>query len=339
MKVLQTTPETRKVQLDKYDRKILFALAQNCRTPYTQIAKQAGLSRDSIRYRIQRLKEAKVIQGYRTIVDITKLGFLNVHLFLQLNQPTSEAEKQLIEKFKSYPFVRAIIKINGKYDFELALIAKGIFEVEKIISGIIEDCGSYLRDYSILFVTKSFLGKTFPDNFLKAPQEEVKEIKNQEKKMDETDYKILSVIADNGDLPLHNIAQQVGVSADTIKYRMKSLVASGIILGFVPVINYDVINYNVYAIMLNISSFGNEKEATLQEFLRKNKDVLWGVKTIGKYNIILYICTTDPDDLIKTTTELRSYFTESVRNYETLINYEEYKYTYFPEIAKIYKEN
>ncbi|MDO8660544.1 MAG: hypothetical protein Q7K43_01520, partial [Candidatus Woesearchaeota archaeon] len=57
----------------------------------------------------------------------------------------------------------------------------------------------------------------------------------------------------------------------------------------------------------------------------------WAVKTIGRYNVLLYVCTNQPDDLVSTTTELRNFFTGAVKDYETLINYEEYKYTYYPE--------
>jgi Lrp/AsnC family leucine-responsive transcriptional regulator len=330
MRVLPTKPtEEKKLALDSYDKKILFALAQNCRTPYSQIGKNVGLSRDSVRYRIQRLHKSTVIQGYRTIVDVTKLGYMNVHIFLQLNQPDPEAERKLVEIFKSYPFVRAIIKFNGKYDFELALIAKNFEELDNILSQIISDCGPALQHYEILPITKSFVGKIFPDSFLKAPEEE-KPKQPTEIKLDEKDYKLLSELADNAEQPLYKIAEKVDLSADAVKYRLRKLRESGVITGFVPVINYDIINFNVYAILLSIANFTSKKEATLKEFLKTNKDILWAVKTIGKYNVLLYICTTNPDALIKTTADLRSHFIGDVRDYETLINYEEYKYTYFP---------
>lgn len=331
MRVLQSGPAP-KISIDVLDRKILFALGQNCRLPYTQVAKLAGLSRDAVRYRIQRLTSAGMIKGYRTIVDITKLGFLNVHIFLQLNQPHPDAEKLLVEKFKHYTFARAIIKFSGKYDFELAIIARDLAELDTIVSQVITDCGDYLQDYTTLFITGSFAGKTFPDNFLK-PATEQKQQSTVPVVPDAIDHQLLKVIADNADLPLHHIARELGVSADTVKYRMKHLKEAGIIRGFVPVINYDVIGYHVYAILLAINGLTKKQEATLREFLATNKDVLWGVKAIGKYNVVLYICTNNPDDLIKTTAELRSHFTHAVRDYETLINYEEYKYTYLPPRA------
>ena len=330
------------VQVDAYDRKILAALAVNCRTPATRIAKKVGLSRDAIRYRIKRLESSGVIQGYRTVIDMTAFGYDSVHVMLQLNQPAPEAEQKLIEAFKSYPFCRAVIKFNGKYDFELALVARNMDELDAILTKIISDCGNYLQHYDLFFITKSFAAKTFPDNFQKSKEKEEtakaqtniktkKEAKAKQKAVetDEIDHKLLGIIADHADLPLYHIGQKLDLSADAVKYRMKKLQNAGIIKGFIPVINYNVIGYHVYAILLNIAGLTPQREATLKQFLSTNKDILWAVKLIGKYNVLLYICTNEPNDLIKTTTALRSYFTEAVRDYETLINYEEYKYTYW----------
>ncbi len=329
MRFVQKTKAENNVKLDAYDKKILFELAQNCRKPATQIGKKIGLSRDAVRYRINRLESSGVIQGYRTVIDMSKFGLNIVHLFLQLNQPTAEAEKQLVEKFKGYEFCRAVIKFNGKYDFDLAVVAKDTQDLDNILTQIIKDCGNFLQYYEILFISKPFVAKTFPDNFVNNEKKNVVSKELIKLKLDKTDLKLISIIADNANMQLYKIAEMLNLSADTAKYRMKKLIDAGVIKGFVPVINYEVIGYKVYAILLNISGLNPKREATLAEFLKSNKDVLWAVKTIGKYNVLLYICVSEPDALMKTTTALRSYFTEAVRDYETLINYEEYKYTYW----------
>lgn len=330
MRFVQNVLSTRRIVLDAYDRKILFALAQNCRTPSSHIARKVGLSKDAVRYRIARLEKSGVIQGYRAIINVAAFGYSIAHLFLQLNQPTPEAERKLVETFKSYPFCRAIIKFSGKYDFELALVMKDMAELDRILTRIITDCGSFLQHYDLLFVTRPFVGKTFPDSFVKGAMEKQPAAKQPAHLIpDDTDKKMMGIIADRADLPLYQIGEQLGLSADAVAYRIRKLLAAGVIKGFVPVINYDVLGYNVYAILLTIAGLTPQREATLSQFLATNKDVLWGVKTVGKYNVLLYICTTEPDTLITTTAALRSYFTEAVRDYETLINYEEYKYTYW----------
>ncbi|MBI4144079.1 Lrp/AsnC family transcriptional regulator [Candidatus Woesearchaeota archaeon] len=329
MKYVQQTPAPKKVELDKTDRKILIHLASNVRLPAASIGRRIGLSKDTVSYRIANLKKKGVLQGSRTIVDIAKFGYFSTHLLLQLNQPLPDAEKKLIKTFQNYDFVRAIIKFNGKYDFELAVVHKTLLELDSIIQIIMRTSSPYLQSMETLFITKPITGRIFPKNFLPEKDIVLQKQKQTELEADNIDMKILKTIANHGDIPLHELGMKVGLSADGAKYRLKKLQQAGIIKGFVPVINYDVIGYNVYAILLSIKEFDSKREATLQEFLNSNNDILWGVKAIGKYNVLLYICTTNPDDLVKTTTALRSHFAGLISEYETLINYEEYKYTYY----------
>ena len=331
MKYTQSRPAPRRVELDVTDRKILAALAENVRLPASWIAKRIGMSRDAVSYRIANLKKRGIVQGTRVLVDAAQLGFMSTHIFLQLNQPLPEAEKKLIETFQAYPFVRAIIKFNGKYDFELAVVHKNIQELDTIIDRIITDSSAYLQHYDILFLTKTLAARAFPRNFLSEKQAiAIKKHHYKDRgRVDAVDLRMLGLLSENADIPLHELGSAVGLSADGAKYRLRSMQASGLIRKFIPVINYDVIGYNTYAIMLSIKDFTAQREATLREFCNQNKDVLWGSKCIGRFNVLLYICTRDPNDLVATTTALRTHFAGAITEYETLINYEEYKYVYF----------
>jgi len=100
------------------------------------------------------------------------------------------------------------------------------------------------------------------------------------------------------------------------------------------VINYASLSYNVYAILLRVNSL-REKEAAFKNFLQNDKNVLWSVKCVGKYNVLIYVCVHTNEELHKTLNELRTHFPENIVDYETLIAYEEYKYTYFPDYGFI----
>jgi DNA-binding Lrp family transcriptional regulator len=330
MRFFETVFAEKKVQLDLLDKKILFELSKNARLSQSAMAKNIGSSRDTVNYRINNLKKSGVLQAYRTLVNISKFDYLNFHVFLQLKQPTKEAFAELIKKLKEYVFLRAIIQFNGKYDLELALVAKDIVDCDRIITQICNDCQHILQNYEVLFLTKTFAANTFPRSFYQKEIEE-KKTQKEEYKLDSNDIKILELLSDTADLPVYKIAEKINLSADAVTYRIKKLQKSDYILGYMPAINYNIITYNVYAVLVSITSLTQKEEYSLNEFLRTNKDILWAVKTIGKYNLILYICTQKMDDFIKTTQELRNFLINKIKDYETLINFEEYKYTYLPK--------
>ncbi len=334
MRFFETVFAERKIVLDALDKKILAALARNARSSHSAIAKQIHTSRDTVNYRITNLKKNGVLQGFRTIINIAKLEYLNAHLFLQLRQPTKEVFATFVKKLKDIPYIRAIIHFNGTYDLELALIVKDMNECDRIIGEICYHCGDFLQYYELLFITNIFATNTFPKSFIPYKIEQQQK-KTKEKihgdPLDKIDIKILELLAENADIPIYQIAQHIGLSADAITYRIKRLQKNDYILGYVPAMNYALIHYHVHTILMRTTYLTHKEEATLQEFIRTNKDILWAVKTIGSYHILLYLCTQKLDDVIKTTEDLRNLLINKITHYEILINIEEHKYTYLPK--------
>src|SRR3989344_331638 len=177
MRYLQKTKETEKLKLDVKDKKILSILSANSRIPLTQLSKKVGLSRDAVNYRIKNYEKKGIIQEYRTMVDMSKFGYKANHIFIKLNNPSKEIEQKILNKLIKYPFVRAVIKFSGNFDFE--------------------------------------------------------------------------------------IAGKVKLSADAVAYRIKNMINSGIIIKFIPVINYTSLDYNLYTLLLNISGLDEKKEKIL----------------------------------------------------------------------------
>ena len=62
-------------ELDIKDRKILYELDLNARQTDSEIAKKVGLTRDSTRYRINRLIENGHINYFMTLLNSMKLGY------------------------------------------------------------------------------------------------------------------------------------------------------------------------------------------------------------------------------------------------------------------------
>ena len=59
--------------LDNIDKRIIFELDKNARIADTKLAKIVGRSKESIRYRIKKLMDDKIILGFTTWIDPIKL--------------------------------------------------------------------------------------------------------------------------------------------------------------------------------------------------------------------------------------------------------------------------
>jgi len=333
MRFTQRIKTEKEIKLDLKDRKILYWLSENARLPYTKIAKKVGLSKDAIKYRIKRLEKNGIIQGYLSIVDIAKLGYNTYHVFLQLNQMNERIKNRLIKIFKLHPFVKVIIEFSGKYDFEIGVAAKNIEELDAIIIKIIGQVSKYLQESQILIISKYYERKIFPKSFLDLKSGIRIQKPSLKLKIDRTDLEILKILSTNATVPLYEIGKLTKLSADAVKYRIKKMLNGKVIIKHVPIINYSALGYTVYAVLMNIHNFGEGKERTLEQFLKTNENILWAVKTIGKYNLLMYICVKESDELHQTLIKLRELFSSDIKDYETLIAYEEYKYTYFPVIC------
>ena len=215
-------------RIDRKDKKILEMLQHDARESRTQIAKKIGLSKDAVNYRIKNYESKGLIQGYRAVIDSTRLGYFAYHLFLQLKTPAKDVEDVIISNLRSNPYVRAILKFSGKYDLEVALIAKDIHEFDETLSRIISQHQPHLQSYDVVILSGTYISRTFPASFMKigGPKDDVKGIsknKSSHSVVDSTDRKILSILSDNATATYYDISKSIGVSSDTVRYRIKRM--------------------------------------------------------------------------------------------------------------------
>ncbi len=325
------------VKLDLKDKKLLYLIGDNARTPLTKIAKKVGLSRDSVKYRINNYYKNKLIMGSRTIIDIEKLGYESYHLFLRLRNPNIEIEKKIIKEISQIPNIRSILKFYGCYDMEIALVVRDKHELDNLISNITEIIGDNLWYYEIFEIVKNYRSGQFPLSFSK-DLEIKKEIRYNKKineiKIDKKDLELIKLIKEDATLSLIEISSKIKLSPDAVSYRLKNLEVD-VIKSYNYIINYKAIGYDVHALLLNINALNTIDEKNISNFFNTNENILWACKIIGKFNLIAYVCVKNTEELHNTISKIRNMFSDKINDYQTLSAHSQYKYTYAPEILFI----
>ena len=124
-----------RVKLDEIDRQILAALQTDGRITNVALAEQVGISPPPCLRRVRALEEARVIRGYRAILDPKALGY-EVTVFAMVGL-TSQAEadlKAFEQAVAGWPIVRECHMLNGEIDFLLKIVTQDLDEFQSFLT-------------------------------------------------------------------------------------------------------------------------------------------------------------------------------------------------------------
>lgn len=97
--------------LDALDNKILDVLEDNARATYSEIGEIVGLSRVVVRNRIEILEQNGIIQGYKTIVNPTRVP-QGVQFIIDV-EVIPELYQDVVDTLGTDPFLRQVYTTTG----------------------------------------------------------------------------------------------------------------------------------------------------------------------------------------------------------------------------------
>lgn len=124
--------------LDDLDRRILVALSQDGRRSAADLAKELGLSRQTVTERIRGLEESGIIRGYRADVDARALGLAmraQIRLTLDAKLP-KEKEAEVLRRLTESPLVRSVYRVSGEDCFVVLVVARRIEDVTALLADV-----------------------------------------------------------------------------------------------------------------------------------------------------------------------------------------------------------
>lgn len=120
-------------KLDELDKKILNELQLDCRQSLDAISKKLGVPKSTIYYRIRKLEENSVIEGYYAKVNPKVLGHEYFTVTLVRAKYGPGYHKKVGKILASVPGVWAVYYVLGDYDFIIIARAKSREEFVKNI--------------------------------------------------------------------------------------------------------------------------------------------------------------------------------------------------------------
>ncbi|MFA5174223.1 MAG: winged helix-turn-helix transcriptional regulator [Candidatus Pacearchaeota archaeon] len=143
---------------DNLDLKILMLLAKNSKIPLIDLASKLKSPPRTIAFRIKRLEKKEIIQGYRVIINMEKIGYEYYKIDFILNE-MHDFEK-LINYAKNNPNIIYIDRTLAELDFEIDVEVKNRQELQKLIENI--KVNFSIRDTEVFIVKEYYKLETLP---------------------------------------------------------------------------------------------------------------------------------------------------------------------------------
>ena len=135
-------------------------------------------------------------------------------------------------------------------------------------------------------------------------------------KLDIKDKKILYELDIDSRQAFSRIAKKVGLSPQSVDYRVKRLIGKGIIKDYLLIVAYQNLGHTNYMIYLSFQNIDKEKENLIVETLKKHKNIGIVWKCEGKWDMVLGLIARNIIELSETFSEINNQFSQYIRNYD-----------------------
>lgn len=120
--------------LDSFDNKILSLLEKNARLSYSEIGEQIGLSRVSVKNRMDVLEKKGIIKGYVAVIDAA--GLQNGRRFFIDVITEPDMFDRVVDSFASHEIIRKVYAVTGESRFRAEGYASSNNSYEMFIKSV-----------------------------------------------------------------------------------------------------------------------------------------------------------------------------------------------------------
>ncbi len=315
-------------KLDAKDKKILEALDRNSRQSNSQIGKSVRLSKEVVKYRIDKLIEEKVIVRFHTIINYFKLGISKHKLYLRLTNANQEKIDEIAKYFYSEKNTEWVAVTTGKWDLIVGFLVKNINEFDDELQKFFNKFSGFIQEKAVtstLYLAHN--EREFNSNNLSTLKNSIvyHTSKDVQEKIDEIDEKILRILANNARISIIDLARKIKTTPRIVQYRMKYLEKRKIILAYRVNVSSQFLGKIFAKAIIYINTTKREKLDSFIAYASSIQGALWPQRVLGSWDFELDLETSDYDSFQKIILDLKEKFPDLIRGHDFCILSKEYK--------------
>lgn len=198
--------------MDETDLIMIQQLLVNSRLPYRELADKLNLSVNAVHKRIQGLSDSGVIRTFTARISIAALRAISITVFGRSEATSMDAIDKKLEKNEfTYWFSAA----GGNYVYVGAHL-RSLSDLEPFVAYLKKEAQIKDPTVGISSGELSEASKTGKESPLDVP-------------LSTLDYRIIHALHKNSRRPVSDVAEELGVSAKTVRRRLSRMIEEGLI--------------------------------------------------------------------------------------------------------------
>ena len=276
---------------DEKDFQILLELDRNCRQSLVALKEKLRIPIETLRYRIQRLKESGVIKNFLTVIDGGHLGFYYYKVFFKLYNVNPSIIQKLSEELAAHPQICWVIAVDGNYDLAFTPRVSNPLEQSILLDSLRSKYSKYIRRWSLSVNIKMDF---FSRDYLLGVKERPKALGSYSTKaevvpLDQTAQQILQALARDPRQSAAAIGRDLNISSDTVLDRIESLEKNKIIVRYTIVTDPSVIKHHNFYVLVYFSHFDPQREKEFIQFCTREPNIVYLIKSLGDWDYELSV--------------------------------------------------
>lgn len=323
--------------MDKKDQKILHELDVNARQTNADIGKKVGLSREVVKYRIDRMVKEGIILRFSTIINFFKLGYQKYRLYLRLRNATKEKMEEICEYFTDNKKTEWVVMGSGAWDIIATFIVKNINEFDDEVQIVLNKYADFIQEKAEL--TTLYISHA-PRGYLSEREFDYKKdiifyrSVDKQEKIDNIDEEIIKILVNNARILITEIALKLNTTARIVQYKIKELEKKQIILSYKVTLDPNKMGNTFYKAIFYL---GNTTKKRLDEFMNfcyTIKEGIWPQRLIGSWDAELDMEVSGYERFNEVVMDLRQKFSDILKKIDFFIVSKEYKLDFYPGCYK-----
>jgi DNA-binding Lrp family transcriptional regulator len=266
---------------------ILQKLFEDGRKSSSSIATEIDLGREIVNYRIKRLIKENLIVKFVPKMNEKALNYTEYNILLKLNLEDEVSKEKFVKEQIGNKYLVWMIKSDSGWDLIVRLYAQSIEEFKAKLAEILEGYSSVLAGYYTIITSEEVKENEkellFEELFNKhLPKKDFHVVKQSEPlSIDDKDKQIIKLLENDARVQYQEIAEELEISSDTVKYRIDKMKEHGVIENIVPVINFSKLGYLYYAAIMKLNCVSREDEKRICQYFLNHSCVIKAIKNLN----------------------------------------------------------